>query len=161
MKLKCFPVFRFHCVSDCLPGLIVDSFISILTSLAAFPNFIPLLSSSEYQFIKEFIIFLLNSSLQATSSGCSSPVHDARTNLILISLSSSLSLNESVKIKQSEQISHDKCNMQYDFILSSANKLVDRKVHFFMLLRNKKYAKKGTREFVQLGETAKIGCSEN
>jgi len=27
---------------------------------------------------------------------------------------------------------------------------------FFLLLRNKKYAKKGTREFVQLGETAKI-----
>jgi hypothetical protein len=68
-------------------GLIVDSFISILTSLAAFPNFIPLLSSSEYQFIKEFFIFLLNSSLPSTSSGCSSPVHDAGTNLILISLS--------------------------------------------------------------------------
>jgi hypothetical protein len=45
--------------------------------------------------------------------------------------------------------------------MSSANKLVDRKVHFFLLLRNKKYAKKGTREFVQLRETAKIGCSEN
>ena len=26
--------------------------------------------------------------------------------------------------------------------MSSANKLVDRKVHFFLLLRNKKYAKK-------------------
>ena len=44
---------------------------------------------------------------------------------------------------------------------SSANKLVDRKVHFYLLLRNKKYAKKGTREFVQVGETAKIGCIEN
>jgi hypothetical protein len=44
---------------------------------------------------------------------------------------------------------------------SSANKLVDRKVHFCLLLRNKKYAKKDTLEFVQLGETAKIGCSEN
>ena len=44
---------------------------------------------------------------------------------------------------------------------SSANKLVGRKVHFFLLLRNKKYAKKGTHEFVQLGETTKIGCSEN
>jgi hypothetical protein len=28
---------------------------------------------------------------------------------------------------------------------------------FFLLLRNKKYAKKGIREFVQLGETVKIG----
>ena len=45
---------------------------------------------------------------------------------------------------------------------SSANKLVDRKVHFCLLLHNKKYAKKkGNREYVQLGETAKIGCSEN
>jgi hypothetical protein len=78
-------------------GLIVDRFISILTSLAAFSNFIPLLSSSEYQFMKEFLIFLLNSSLPATFSGCSSPVHDAGTKL-------------SVKINQSEQISHDKCN---------------------------------------------------
>jgi hypothetical protein len=39
---------------------------------------------------------------------------------------------------------------------SHYNKLVDRKVHFFLLLRNKKYARKGTREFVQLAETAKI-----
>ena len=39
---------------------------------------------------------------------------------------------------------------------SQYNKLVDRKVHFFLLLRNKKYARKGTREFVQLTETAKI-----
>ena len=37
----------------------------------------------------------------------------------------------------------------------SANKLVDGKVHFYLLLRNKKYAKKGTRKFVQLGETTK------
>ena len=42
---------------------------------------------------------------------------------------------------------------------SSANKLIDRKV--LLLLRNKKYAKKGTHEFVQLGETVKIGGSEN
>ena len=83
-------------IQDAWMGLIVDRFISILTSLAAFSNFIPLLSSSEYQFMKEFLIFLLNSSLPATFSGCSSPVHDAGTNLILISLSSSLSLNESV-----------------------------------------------------------------
>jgi hypothetical protein len=48
-----------------------------------------------------------------------------------------------------------------EYKTSSANKLVDRKVHFCLLLRNKKYAKKGTREFVQLGEIAKIGCSEN
>jgi hypothetical protein len=41
------------------------------TSLAAFPNCIPLLSSSEYQFIKELLIFLLHSSLPATYSGCS------------------------------------------------------------------------------------------
>ena len=40
--------------------------------------------------------------------------------------------------------------------MKSANKLVDRKVHFFLLLRNKNFAKKGTREFLQLGETAKI-----
>jgi hypothetical protein len=40
---------------------------------------------------------------------------------------------------------------------SSTNKLVDRKVHLFLLLGNKQYAKKGTRDFVQLGETAKIG----
>ena len=32
---------------------------------------------------------------------------------------------------------------------SFADKLIDRKVHFFAL-RNKKYAKKGTRKFVQL-----------
>jgi len=45
----------------------------------------------------------------------------------------------------------------------SANKLVDRKVHFFLLLHNKKYLvrEKGTREFAQLGETVKIGCNEN
>ena len=44
---------------------------------------------------------------------------------------------------------------------SSANKLVDRKVHYFLLLRNNKYAKNGAREFVQLRETVKIECSEN
>jgi hypothetical protein len=52
----------------------------------------PQIIYQEYQFVKEFLIFLLNSSLPATSSGCISPVHDAGTNTILISLSSSLSL---------------------------------------------------------------------
>jgi hypothetical protein len=52
--------------------------------------------------------------------------------------------------------------LSYQYKTSSSIKLVDRKVHiFFLLLRNKKYAKKGIHEFVQLGETAKIGCSEN
>ena len=47
------------------------------------------------------------------------------------------------------------CNtiLSCQYKTSSANKLVDRKVHFFLLLHNKKYAKKGTHEFVQLGET--------
>ena len=44
---------------------------------------------------------------------------------------------------------------------SSANNLVDRKVNFFLLLHNKENTKKDTHEFVQLEETAKIGCSEN
>ena len=57
------------------------------------------------------------------------------------------------------------CNtiLSCQYKTSFADKLVDRKVHFFLLLHNKKYLvrEKGTREFAQLGETAKIGCSGN
>jgi hypothetical protein len=55
------------------------------------------------------------------------------------------------------------CNtiLSCQYKTSFADKLVDRKVHFFLLLHNKKYVKNGTREFAQLGETAKIGCSGN
>jgi hypothetical protein len=34
-------------------------------------------------------------------------------------------------------------------------------VEYFYQVCFVKYAKKGTQEFVQLGETVKIGCSEN
>jgi len=44
---------------------------------------------------------------------------------------------------------------------SSGNKLVDRKVHFFCFCAIRYTRKNGTHEFVQLRETAKIGCSEN
>jgi hypothetical protein len=45
-----------------------------------------------------------------------------------------------------------------EYKTSSTNNVLTEKYIFFC---NKKYAKKGTREFVQFGETAKIGCSEN
>jgi hypothetical protein len=51
-------------------------------------------------------------------------------------------------------------NLQ-EICISGGTSPVDRKVHSFLLLRNKKYVKKGTHEFVQLGETAKIEYSEN
>jgi len=47
------------------------------------------------------------------------------------------------------------------FYLVSIKRRLLINFHFFLPLRNKKYAEKGTREFVQLGETAKIGDSEN
>ena len=44
--------------------------------------------------------------------------------------------------------------------MKSANKLVDRKVHFFCFCAIRNTSKKGTREFVQLGETAKLDTTK-